>query len=444
MDEEYDVIVLGTGLKECILSGLLSVAGKKVLHMDRNGYYGGDSASLTPLDDLYTHFKKAGKAPEKYGRGRDWNVDLIPKFLMASGYLVKLLVHSGVTRYLEFKSVEASFVYKKGSKILKVPSSPQEVFTTSLIGLFEKRRLKNFLEFVRDYDESNPKTQQGVNPATPMSQVFQKFSLDENLRDFTGHAMALYRDEGFLERPCLEFIKRLQLYYESLERYGIGKSPFLYPMYGLGELPQGFARLSAIYGGTYMLNKPLEGLELDDKGMVTGVTSEKETARTKCVIASPDYFPERVKKVGQVVRCICIMNHPIPNTNDSLSCQVILPQNQVGRNSDIYISCVSYTHNVASKGFFLAMVSTTVETADPEKELQPGLDLLGPIEEKFFTVSDLMEPVDDGVASQVFVTKSYDATTHFETTCSDVIAIYEKVMGEPFDFSKVKTQQEEQ
>jgi len=40
------VIVLGTGLTECILSGLLSVAGKKVLHMDRNQYYGGESASL--------------------------------------------------------------------------------------------------------------------------------------------------------------------------------------------------------------------------------------------------------------------------------------------------------------------------------------------------------------------------------------------------------------
>ena len=25
-----------------------------------------------------------------------------------------------------------------------------------------------------------------------------------------------------------------------------------------------------------------------------------QTARTKCVIASPDYFPDRVKKVGQV------------------------------------------------------------------------------------------------------------------------------------------------
>ena len=45
-DRVSQVIVLGTGLTECILSGLLSVEGKKVLHMDRNDYYGGDSASL--------------------------------------------------------------------------------------------------------------------------------------------------------------------------------------------------------------------------------------------------------------------------------------------------------------------------------------------------------------------------------------------------------------
>ncbi len=37
---EYDVIVLGTGLTECILSGVLSVKGKKVLHIDRNDHYG--------------------------------------------------------------------------------------------------------------------------------------------------------------------------------------------------------------------------------------------------------------------------------------------------------------------------------------------------------------------------------------------------------------------
>jgi Rab GDP dissociation inhibitor len=46
MDEKYDIIVLGTGLTECILSGLLSVEGKKVLHIDQNDYYGAASASL--------------------------------------------------------------------------------------------------------------------------------------------------------------------------------------------------------------------------------------------------------------------------------------------------------------------------------------------------------------------------------------------------------------
>ena len=53
--------------------------------MDRNKYYGGLSASLTPLDTLFEHFKRTEKPGDSYGRPRDWNVDLIPKFLMADG-----------------------------------------------------------------------------------------------------------------------------------------------------------------------------------------------------------------------------------------------------------------------------------------------------------------------------------------------------------------------
>lgn len=129
MDEEYDAIVLGTGLKECILSGMLSVSGKKVLHVDRNKYYGGESASITPLEELFAKFG-APNPDETYGRGRDWNVDLIPKFLMANGLLVKLLIHTGVTRYLEFKSVEGSYVYK-GGKISKVRYYHSKINTCS-------------------------------------------------------------------------------------------------------------------------------------------------------------------------------------------------------------------------------------------------------------------------------------------------------------------------
>ena len=78
------------------------------------------------------------------------------------------------------------------------------------------------------------------------------------------------------------------------------------------------------------------------------VTSEGETAKAKTVIADPSYFKEKCKAVGKVVRAICILDHPIANTNDSSSCQIIIPQNQVNRQNDIYILSVSSAHNVAA------------------------------------------------------------------------------------------------
>jgi len=45
-DTTYDAVLLGTNITTCILSGILSVEGKKVLHIDKEKYYGGDAASL--------------------------------------------------------------------------------------------------------------------------------------------------------------------------------------------------------------------------------------------------------------------------------------------------------------------------------------------------------------------------------------------------------------
>lgn len=35
----------------------------------------------------------------------------------------------------------------------------------------------------------------GLDPKTPMKAVFEQFGLDQNTQDFTGHAVALYRDD---------------------------------------------------------------------------------------------------------------------------------------------------------------------------------------------------------------------------------------------------------
>ncbi|KAL5209244.1 hypothetical protein ABZP36_004867 [Zizania latifolia] len=433
MDEEYDVIVLGTGLKECILSGLLSVDGLKVLHMDRNDYYGGESTSLN-LTKLWKRFKGNDDTPEHLGVSKEYNVDMVPKFMMANGALVRVLIHTSVTKYLNFKAVDGSFVYNNG-KIHKVPATDVEALKSNLMGLFEKRRARKFFIYVQDYEEEDPKSHEGLDlHKVTTREVISKYGLEDDTVDFIGHALALHRDDSYLDEPAIDTVKRMKLYAESLARFQ-GGSPYIYPLYGLGELPQAFARLSAVYGGTYMLNKPECKVEFDESGKAYGVTSEGETAKCKKVVCDPSYLPDKVQKVGKVARAICIMKHPIPDTKDSHSVQIILPKKQLKRKSDMYVFCCSYAHNVAPKGKFIAFVSTEAETDKPEIELKPGIDLLGPVEEIFFDIYDRYEPANASEEDNCFVTNSYDATTHFETTVKDVLQLYSKITGKALNLS---------
>ncbi|KAF2763005.1 rab GTPase activator [Pseudovirgaria hyperparasitica] len=451
MDEiapEYDVVVLGTGLTECVLSGVLSVKGKKVLHIDRNDHYGGEAASVN-IEALYKKYGNYNKGEEpwkKYGRANDWNIDLVPKLLMANGELTNILVSTDVTRYLEFKQIAGSYVQQgNGAKatVAKVPSDAGEALRSSLMGIFEKRRARNFLEWVGAYKEDDPATHKGMNlNDITMKDVYDKFGLEPNTRDFVGHSMALFTTDDYLNQKGMaqDAVQRIRLYVNSMARYG--KSPYIYPLYGLGELPQGFARLSAIYGGTYMLNTDVDEF-LYDGGKVSGIKAtmkerdqpgEGMKFETKCkkIIADPSYFSDKVQVTGHLIKAICILDHPVPNTDNSDSFQLIIPQSQVGRKHDIYVACVSSAHSVCPKGYYIAIVSTIAEgDSNHHLELQAGFDRLGKIEEKFMGPSiPLYAPKEDGTSDNIFISKSYDATSHFETTTDDIRDIYNRAEGE--------------
>lgn len=62
---------------------------------------------------------------------------------------------------------------------------------------------------------------------------------------------------------------------------------------------------------------------------------------------------------------------------------------------------ISFAHNVAAEGKYIAIASTSVETNDPEQEIKPALDLLMPIDQKFVSITDQYEPTDLGTESQV-------------------------------------------
>ena len=445
MDENYDFIVLGTGLTECVLSGLLSVEGKKVLHMDRNDYYGAESASIT-LSQLYKKFRNGDAPPTEFGRDRDWNVDLIPKFMMANGELVKILVYTEVTRYLEFKQIAGSYVYRDGY-IAKVPANEMEALRSSLMGLFEKRRAKKFFEFIQNYKHDDTATQYAGNvDQVTMTEIYDYFGLDSGTRDFIGHSLALHLNDDYMTQPARDTYDRIILYMSSMARYG--KSPYIYPLYGLGELPQGFSRLSAVYGGTYMLDKHVDEIIMEN-GKFKGVRCGEETVTASAVIGDPSYFNNvngepLVRKTGRVIRAINILNHPIASTEDADSCQIVIPQNQVKRKHDIYIACVSHAHNVVKQGFYVAIVSTIVETDNPQEEIKPAMALLGDVVETFISISDVYEPINDGTENNVFISKDYDATSHFQTVCEDVMDVYKRAMGKDLVLQKRKTAEEEQ
>ncbi|KAF2283899.1 hypothetical protein GH714_017010 [Hevea brasiliensis] len=227
MDEEYDVVVLGTGLKECILSGLLSVDGLKVLHMDRNDYYGGESTSLN-----------------------------LNQFMMANGALIRILIHTNVTKYLNFKA--GMVVLCTIKERYKVPANDVEALKSPLMGLLRSVVLESFSFMFKTIMRMIPSLMKDWTST-------RKYGLDDNTVDFIGHALALYLDENYLDEPALDFVKRMKA----------------------------FARLSAVYGGTYMLCKPECKVEFDADGKAYGVTSEGETAKCKKVVCDPSYLPDK-------------------------------------------------------------------------------------------------------------------------------------------------------
>ena len=76
------------------------------------------------------------------------------------------------------------------------------------MGLFEKRRFKNLLTAIQNYDPENPATHiiKGKDIKTDtMRSIYEAFSLDVSTRDFTGHALGLHRNDVYVLQKVLLF-----------------------------------------------------------------------------------------------------------------------------------------------------------------------------------------------------------------------------------------------
>lgn len=191
--------------------------------------------------------------------------------------------------------------------------------------LQDKLQASRFFAWVNRYKPEDPTTHvAGMMKRTTLNleqmsgaTFLQYWQLQQSTIDLAMNACALYEDDSYLSRPATELVRRMQLYRDSMAASGKGEhnpSPFLYPFYGVGELPQAFARMACVFGGTTLLHRPVDEVLYDSNGGACGIRCDDEKAYARCVVGDATYFPTSVSTVSHTVRVHAIMRCAGPHT----------------------------------------------------------------------------------------------------------------------------------
>jgi RAB protein geranylgeranyltransferase component A len=97
--------------------------------------------------------------PSPLQASRSYSLDLAPHLLYCSSDLVSCLSNTKLSQYLEFKALDHIFILQEDLDeqvaLQKVPSSREDVFTSSLPRQ-EKRRLMKFLNYALNVENVGP------------------------------------------------------------------------------------------------------------------------------------------------------------------------------------------------------------------------------------------------------------------------------------------------
>ncbi|CAE7436725.1 CHML [Symbiodinium microadriaticum] len=229
---------------------------------------------------------------------RSFNIDSMPKLLLSAGKMVDLIVASGVGHYLEFKSVDSLFYIMSGKdgsqQTHRVPSSKADIFNSKMFSALEKRMLMKLMQSAVDlgrqqeglpvetlnetelaqgralFRPQNKFANSGMltgNMDANSDKLFRVFLKDSSVHDslvpFVTHGLSL---EPSAECTSARALASLYRHINASGRFG--STSFLMPIYGTSEFTQAFCRLSAVWGGVFVLRESV------DRVFVTQETSE--------------------------------------------------------------------------------------------------------------------------------------------------------------------------
>ncbi|XP_039187679.1 rab proteins geranylgeranyltransferase component A 1 isoform X1 [Crotalus tigris] len=330
--------------------------------------------------------------PQIVKEGRRFNIDLISKLLYSRGLLIDLLIKSNVSRYAEFKNVTRILMLKDG-RVEEVPCSRADIFNNKQLTMVEKRMLMKFLTFCLDF-EQRPDEYQAQKDGK-FADYLKTQKLTPNLQHFILHSIAMVS-----EADCctIDGLKATQKFLQCLGRYG--NTPFLFPLYGQGEIPQCFCRMCAVFGGIYCLRHSIKCLVVD-----------KELRRCKAVI---DHFGQRInasyfvvedsylsekicKNVSyrQISRAVLLTDQPIQN-NESSDQQISIltvPPQEAGQPAVCLVELCSSAMTCMKNTYLVHLTCPSVQSA---KE-----DLTHVVEQLFSVAETDGEDEGEGIKPQV-------------------------------------------
>ncbi|XP_061596449.1 rab proteins geranylgeranyltransferase component A 1 [Cololabis saira] len=224
--------------------------------------------------------------------GRRFNIDLISKLMFSRGSLIDLLIKSNVSRYAEFKNVTRVLTYRHGN-VEQVPCSRADVFASRQLSVVEKRKLMRFLTSCMEEAEEHQ-----AYSGRPYLEFLRDQQLGDNLEHFLLHSIAMVTENT----PTEDGLASTRHFLRSLGRYG--NTPFLFPVYGLGEIPQCFCRMSAVFGGIYCLRHSVHCLIVDKDSNRCKAVIDSRGQRISCghFVVEDGYVAKERKKVATPTR----------------------------------------------------------------------------------------------------------------------------------------------
>lgn len=438
---------------------------------------------------MYSHFHTSQKSAETLGPSRSYSIDLAgPKLAFCAGPLVDLLLRSGANNYLEFKSLEASYMWTSEG-LSAVPASRADVFQARNLSLVEKRYLMRFFKMVVDHASSGKSEFSAEDLDAPFVELLRRQQLPSSIQAIILYAIALVNDdqEQALEGQVStvssrEGLSTLALYLTSVGRFPNAIGAFLYPLYGMGELPQAFSRCAAVKGALYVLRMSVDALLRDKESHeFKGIrTSSGQLIFSQKLVTGPSLYmtlhnsfvAESIQLDGEarylterackVVRSICITDKSLQPDLSTIMV-VFPPQTMTSRETGV-IRAVQLGSNVSvcPEGKFVVQLSMVcsdglvgieaLQAATRSLFHCEGSDDIGEAADTGSNIHDVVQKpsllwsvfyVQDGVfpqgmeewisPGQIAVFGMPDETLHF---CS-VVASAEKVFqglypGEPF------------